>query len=665
MTTTNQNIQNIIQNGMMNYSAYVLLQRAIPKLEDGLKPVHRRILYTMHRLKVNTFTKSNNITGSVMLLHPHGDTYGSVVGMVQKDRQLVPLVTGKGNFGMATSRELQPAASRYTEVKLSEMAKDMMRDFDKNVVDFIDNYDGTLKMPDTLPVKYPSILTYAQSGIGVGFSSSTASFNINEVVDNTVNYLQDGKQSILVPDFATGGYIINDEEVFKKINLEGSGSVQLRAKIDIEGNDLIVTEIPYTTTREAIIDKIVELAKAGKLNEVTDVKDLTGLKGMNIQISCKRNIDKEMLIEKLYRFTPLQSSHSSNMNILVDDLPKVIGVHEVIKKWTEWRINTVKRKITHEVKIMKEKLHLLNGLEKILLDIDKTIEIIRKSSEDEIENNLKANFNLDDIQAKEISNMKLRNINKDYILKKIEAINQFKLSIDKLEASLENEDEIKQIIINELKEVKEKFGVERRTKIIEKPKAKKIKIEQKSVPDYPVTIHLTNDGYIYKFKGDQSPHLKPGDEVKKVFRTTNDSTVLIFTKDNICYKLPLSTIDETRVTNIGHFIPVVINKPSIEIVNYSILDKSNKILIAAYRNNRFAKINLQSFNNSRKVLKNAYNKNQELVDLITLEDESLLKVKTSKTLIELDTNNLTLTNSRGATGVYVTRKGELKNVEIA
>lgn len=664
MTTTNKNVQQIIQDGMMNYSAYILLSRAIPRFEDGLKPVHRRILYTMYRQNAVNFTKSAHVTGEVMKLHAHGDSYGSAVGMVQQDKQLVPMLTGKGNFGMNTSRELQPAASRYTEIKLSEIAKDMMKDFDKNIVNFVDNYDGTIKMPEVLPVKYPSILTYAQSGIGVGFSSSTASFNMNEVIDATIKYIDNKEHSILVPDFATGGYIIKDTEAFEKINREGSGSVQLRGRIDIDGNELLITEIPYTTTREAIIDKIIELSKQGKLNEITDIKDLTGLNGMKVMITCKKNVDKQTLINKLYKFTPLQSSHSSNMNILINNLPKVMGVHEVIEEWVLWRKETIKRSLVHDVSNMKKKLHLLRGLEKVLLDIDKTIEIIRKSDEDLIEKNIMNEFNIDETQAKEISNMKLRNINSVYIMKKLESIEKFKETIDYYEDCLSDDKKIDQFVIDGLKESKDKYGIERRTEIQKIESSKPIKLETE-IPDYPVVIHLTNEGYLYKFKGDQDPTLKPGDEVKRIFKTTNKAEVLIFSDDGICHKIQLNSVDETRSNSLGHFIPNVINKPSISIINYSVLDSNNKIIIAAYKNNRLSKINMESFNGNRKILKNSYNKNQELVDLITLTSDQILKVSTSKVSIDIDTRNLTLTNSRNATGVYVTRKGNLRSVEIA
>ena len=661
---TTENVENFIEDSMMNFSAHVLLNRAIPDIRDGLKPVHRRILYTMYRQKATNFTKSAHVSGEVMKIHPSGDSYGSMVGLVQKDRNINPFLIGKGNFGMYTSRELQAAASRYSEVKLSDLAIDMMRDFDKNIVNFVDNYDGTIKMPEVLPVKYPSILTIAQSGIGVGFSSSTASFNMNEVIDATIKYIKTGKNTILVPDFATGGSIINDKEMFEQINKTGRGSVRLRGKAEIVGNEILITEVPYTTTREEIIDKIISLSKAKKLNEVTDIKDLTGLKGMLISVTARRNTNMQELLEKLFRFTPLQSNHSSNMNILINDLPRVMGVHEVISEWTKWRRSCIARSLVYDVKQMKEKLHLLKGLEKVLIDIDEAIEIIRRSPENQIETSLMSKFIIDEIQAKEVSNMKLRNINEDYIIKKIKDIKNLEKTIKEYEDTIGNDSKLDELVIKGLEESSTKFGSKRRTKIIELSNAPKVKLVEE-IPDYPVTVHLTKEGYLYKFKGDQKPTLKPGDEVIKIFETTNKSEVLVFGSDVTCHKVELKDLEDTRVNQLGHYIINFIRDKQLEIVNYSILDDKYKYLIMVYSNNRVSKVNLKSFLGSRKILKNAFNKNQELVEMITLEKEANIELITDKTKVKVNTSKLTETNSRGATGVYMTRKGITQEVKVA
>ncbi|PHA62841.1 DNA gyrase/topoisomerase IV subunit A [Bacillus wiedmannii] len=664
MTTTNKNLEHIVQNNMMEYASYVLLDRCLPSLEDGLKPVHRRILYAMHVQKAFKLTKSANVAGYVMRYHPHGSSYGSMVGMVQKDRHSVPMLIGKGNFGMYTSRDLAPAADRYSEVKLSDIAVDMMQNFDKNIVDFIDNYDGTMKMPEVLPVKFPAILAYAQSGIGVGFSSSSPSFNMVEICEAFEKYILTGEKTILAPDFATGGSIVNEPEVFNQINQSGRGTVKIRGKAEVEGNEILITEIPYSTTREAIIEKIVELAKSGKLKEVSDVKDLTGLKGMLVSVTARRGTDMDMLLEKLYRFTPLQSTFSANMNILVDDLPKVLGVWDIADKWLVWRRDCIKRGLTYDIKKMTTKLHILRGLEKVLLDIDKAIEIIRFSKEDLIEKSLQAHFNIDEEQSKEISNMKLRNINKEYILRRIQEITKLEEKIESYKDILKDESKLNLIVIKGLNETKEKFGKARRTQIIEVSSAPVVRLTQE-VPSYPVWIHLTKEGYCYKFRGTQQPTLKPGDEVIRVFETKNDAEILVFNSDRTCHKIEIKRIDETRVTSLGTFLPNMMRTENVEIVSYSVLDEKHTILVAAYTNNRLAKINLKSFSGNRRILKNAFNLRQDLVDLVTLTDEAKLKIITDRTEVEVDTTKLALTNSRGATGVYTTRKGEMKRIEVA
>lgn len=665
-STTTKNIEQIIQENMMGYASYVLLDRCLPDLRDGLKPVHRRILYTMFMEKAFKFTKSANVSGAVMRLHPHGDSYLTMVGMVQKDKQLIPLLEGKGNFGQHTSRDLAPAASRYSEVKLSDISIDMMQDFDKNIVDFVGNYDGTMKMPEVLPVKFPAILVYAQSGIGVGFSSSTPSFNLSELCDAIIKYLNTGKKTTLVPDFATGGYIIKEPEIFEKINFEGIGTVKIRGKAEIEGNEILITEIPYSTTREAIIDKIVELARTGKLKEVTDVKDLTGLKGMLITVTARRGTDMNLLLEKLYRFTPLQSTYSLNMNILVNDLPRVLGVWSIIDEWLKWRRECLQRSLSYDIKRMTEKLHILRGLEKVLLDIDKAIDIIRKSKEELIEKNLQDCFNIDEVQAREVANMKLRNINKDYIIKKIKDIENLEKKINDYKAIVGNEKRLNELIINDLEETKEKYGKPRQTKIIEITNIQPIKLVQESeVPDYPVKVYLTKEGYAYKFKNfDQEPFLKPGDEVIQVFEATNKSEIVMITDACMAYKIELSKLEETKNNTLGTYLMNIFDLENENVVNYTIYDDKRKFLIIAYKNNRIAKVDIKVFAGRRKVLKYGYKEGQEVVDMITLNKEVTLKLKTTRTEVEIKTEDLNMVSNRATPGTYATRRGELEKIEV-
>ena len=664
--TTSKPIEQIIEKNMMEYSAYILLDRALPDLRDGLKPVHRRILWAMNQMNATKFTKSANVEGEVFKYHPHGSTYGTMVGMVQKDRHSHPWLVGKGNFGNYTSRDLAPAASRYSEVKLADISIDMMKDLDKNIVDFVDNYDGTLKIPEVLPAKFPAILTYAQSGIGVGFSSSIPSFNLSELCDAIIKYLSTGKKTTLVPDFATGGYIVKEPEIFEKINLEGIGTVKIRGKAEIEENEILITEIPYSTTREAIIDKIVELAKTGKLKEVVDVKDLTGLKGMLITITARRGTDMNLLLEKLYRFTPLQSTYSSNMNILINNLPRVLGVWSIIDEWLKWRRECLQRSLSYDIKRMTEKLHILRGLEKVLVDIDKAIDIIRKSKEELIEKNLQDHFNIDEEQAKEVANMKLRNINKDYIIKKIKDIENLEKKIDDYKAIVGNEKRLNELIINDLKETKEKYGKPRQTKIIEITNVQPIKLVQESeVEDYPVKVYLTKEGYAYKFKNfEQEPFLKPGDKVIQVFEATNKSEIVMITDACMAYKIELSKLEETKNNALGTYLMNIFGLENENVVNYTIYDDKRKFLIIAYKNNRIAKVDIKVFAGKRKVLKYGYKEGQEVVDMITLDKEVTLKLKTTRTEVEIKTKDLTMISNRATPGTYATRRGQLEKVEV-
>lgn len=661
MNSTTVNIENIIENNMMEFSAYTLLHRALPDLRDGLKPVHRRILWAMNQMKATKLTKSANVEGEVFKYHPHGSTYSTIVTMAQTERQFNPLLVGKGNFGSYTSRDLAPAASRYSEVKLSDMAIDMMKSLDKNIVDFIDNYDGTKKIPEVLPVKFPAILAYSNTGIGVGFSSSIPSFNLKELCEAVIRYIETGEKTILIPDFPTGGSIIKDENILQKINFDGTGTIKIRGKAEIVGKEILITEIPYTTTREAIIEKIIELNKEGKLKEVINVNDLTGLKGMTISVIARKNTDMELLLEKLFRLTPLQSTFSVNMNLLVDGLPKVLGVWEIIDKWLEWRKNCVKRGLLYDIQKMESDLHILRGLEKVLLNIDAAIEIIRRSPENLIETKLMETFDLDETQAKNIGNMKLKNINKDYIMKEIKNIEGLDKKIGLYKKMLNDENKLNQIIINGLQDTIKKYGHDRRTQIIEKAEIKPIKITEE-IKDYPVIIYLTKEGYAYKFKNPHDPVLKPGDQILKTFNTNNKAEILIFSTDRICYKVKVNDIEETKPSALGTYLPTLTKDQNINIISYSVLDDEHKFLIVAYSNNRIAKINLKAFEGSRSILKNSFCLKQDLVDMVTLKDESKLKITTTKTEIIIDTKDFHLTNSRSATGVYSTRKGNLIKV---
>jgi DNA gyrase subunit A len=661
-------IQAIISDNMMDYGAYVILQRALPDFRDGLKPGARRVLITMHNEKATNFTKSANIEGQVMKIHPHGSTYGTMVKMAQTDRHLVNLVVGEGSFGQATARDLAPAASRYTEIKLADVTIDWFKDIGKNVVDYIPNFDGSIMIPEVLPVKFPNVLTMAQSGVAYGMASSTLSFNLRELVTAMVKYIREGKMNLLVPDFATGGYIVKNSDALKKINLEGSGSLYLRGKAAIEGNEILITEIPYGVTREAIIDKVVDLVKEGKLKEVAEIKDLTGLKGMKVKIRAKRGTDMNMLLEKLYQLTPLQSSVSANNNILVDGTPKVLGVWGIIKEWLKWRKETIVRGLQFDIAKMEKQLHFFRGLEKVLVDIDKAIEIIRRSKEDEIIPNLIEGFGIDEVQANDIANMKLRNINKDYIIRKISEIEKLAEDIKDLKDLVTNDTRLNEYIIGELEDSAKKYGRDRMSKLIEvnTEKIKKVKKKLAEVPNYPVKLFITREGYVKKMgihanKEDQ--YVKPGDEIVSTYDTFNNAELLVFGTDCACYKIKIGDIEESTNKSLGIFIKSLADI-SCDIVGTSILDGLYAFVIIAYDNNKIAKIKLDSFSGNRKKLANSLSKKLKVVGMLSFKEEGKFIFKTTTTTFKVPTSNYEL-KERWTQGTYGPRKGIVTEIRMA
>lgn len=665
MPVVERKAEDIIEQNMSEFGAYVILQRAIPDLRDGLKPGQRRILYTMHLEKATRFTKSANIEGATMRLHPHGSTYGTVVNMVQVDRNQTPLVVGKGNFGQSTSRELQPGASRYTEVKLSEMGIEMLKDLNKNLVDFIPNYDGTMMMPEVLPVKFPVLFSMPSSGVAYGMASSIPSFNLKELCAALVKRIESGTRTLLVPDFATGGYVIKNTDAFKKINLEGSGSVYLRGKAEIVGNEIYITEIPFSTTREAIIEKIIELAKTGKLKEVSAAKDLTGLKGMNIYIKCKRGTDMKVTLEKIYQMTPLQSSFSTNLNMIVNKTPRTLGVWDALDEWLKWRKETIVRGLKFEVGKMEKDLHFLKGLEKVLLDIDKAVEIIRHSSNETMELNLMKEFDIDEVQAKAVGDMRLRNINQDYIINKIKDIKQLEDDIAYNKYVIETDSELDKLIIKGLNEISEKYGKERQTKIIEvnTEKIKQVKKKIEEVPNYPVKLFITKDGYVKKtstYAEASDQYIKPGDEIVNVFDSFNNAELLVFGSDHSCYKIKVSSINEVTNKSLGTFIPSLCDVD--EIVGVSVLDSVHTFIIIGYDNNKIAKVKLDSFNGNRKKLANSLAKNANCIGIITFKDEGHFLFETTKAKFKIPTSKYEL-KERYVQGVYGPRKGQLRKIE--
>lgn len=653
--------EDVIRDNMMDYAGYVILQRALPDVRDGQKPVQRRILYTMHVEGATNLMKSADIEGSVMKYHPHGSSYGVMVNMAQKDKQTVPLLIGKGNFGQYTSSSLKPASSRYTEVKLSPLAIETLEQLKDKSVTFIPNYNGEKMMPEVLPVTFPWVLAHASSGVGYGMASSIPSFNIKELCEAITDYLKTGTKKILVPDFGTGAQIAYDPEALKKINLHGNGTITLRSPIEVDGYNVSFTEVPYGVTRESIIEKIVSLSKT-KLKEVAEVKDLTGLKGMKVRIRFKRGTDMNLAIVKLFQYTPLQSTFSANMNVITSNgMPKVLGVWSMIDEWLKWRKTVIVRgSINKKLKLEKE-LNFLEGLQLILINLDKAIEIIRFSKNDDIEPKLMEEFNVNREQAESIANMKLRNINKDYIInsgKKIEAVKQ---NIQALADLIESDELQSEFIINDMDSAAKKYGVERRTKLVqvntEKIKEAKKKLEE--VPDYPVKILVTKEGYVKKIGINAevtAQYLKPGDQVVQIFKTRNKAEVLVFDKDKCCYKIKISDLEESTPKALGTFIPSVTDAK--DIVGYSILDGEAKFIIIGYDNNKIAKIKLDSYEGNRKKLANSLAKNAEVVSILTFYEEGDFAFKTDKSGFKVNTSMFEL-KERWTQGVYGPRKGQL------
>lgn len=656
-------ITNILKNNMMEYASYTIHDRALPSAEDGLKPIHRKILWTMYENKVIKLTKSANVTGLVMKYSPHGDCYKTVVNMVQEDRQNHPLIVGKGNFGQKTSRELQPAASRYSEIKLSDMSIGMLKGLNKHMVNFVPNYDNTRTQPEYLPVKFPAVLCYSSSGMAVGMSSSIPSFNLSEVCNATINYLTEGKKEYLIPDFATGGYIVKNDEVIKNINEKGKGTITLLSKYHIEKNTIVITEIPYSTTREAIIDKVVENVKNNKLKEVSNIKDLTGLEGMRIEITCKRGTNPEDVVPKLYALTPMKSTYSADMNVLCQGHPMVLGVYEMIEKWSNFRKECIKNALTFEIQEKEKELVLLYGLKKILLDVDKTIQIIRFGNTDE----LKREFDLTDEQAEYVYNLKLKSISEDNIHKQIKDIDDKEKTLKKLKRIVNNDNAIIKMMIKELTEISEKFGKPRKTQVM---KFENKYVETKSVKredivdDYACRIIFTEQGYLKKVKlvgckGENK--VKPDDVIIQDFECRNTDEIVIFAEDKNCYKFKVSDISECRFGEFGTYMPGVLK---VKTLNLCYITPKSKYVVIVY-NDRIAKIDIDAYKtttNRRKLANSLFD--IEINAIYTIEEDIKIKLKTTKKDYDLDTSEFICKKSRNTQGVKVLKNASFEKVRL-
>lgn len=632
----NKKIEDIIQDNSMSFSQYVIKHRALPDLYSGMKPIHLKILWSMFENKTFNFTKSANVSGKVMVYSPHGDCYETIVNMVQKDRHIYNLIEGQGNWGSSCSTELQFAASRYTETKLSLLGIDCMQGISKNMVEMINNYDNTQKMPKYLPTRLPLILCMASNGIAVGMANNSPSFNLEEVCNATISFIKGEEIPMLIPDFATGGYIIKEDSIIENINLNGIGSLKLRAKYEIEDNTILIKEIPYGTkiSVESIIDKIIERCKNGELKEITNVLNLTGINGLCIEITCKKGVDMNKLMEKLYKLTPLESNFSANMNVLVEGSPMVLGVHDTIKKWVSFRQQCVRNGLQYDINKLRKELHLLHGLEKVLLDIDKAIDIIRHS--DNVKEEMILYFNIDDIQVENIINMKLKNINKDYIIKQISDIKEMDNQLDKLKSVINSKEKINSIIIDDLKDVIKKFKQPRRTEILYEHEIDEISTDQ-LIEDYNTRLILTHENYLKKIpatsmRGSANIKLKEGDTIITELDSTNKSDILLFSNKQVCYKLYAWQLEDTKPSNLGIYLPQELQLDNDEkIIQIVSTTDYQGYLVFAFTNGKISKIDLSSYSTKtqRSKLLNAYANESELINMFYIKEDIDILCKSS------------------------------------
>ena len=635
----NQPITDTLTENYMPYAMSVIVSRALPEI-DGFKPSHRKLLYTMYKMGLLTGarTKSANIVGQTMKLNPHGDMaiYETMVRLARGNEALLhPYVDSKGNFGKAYSRDMSFAASRYTEAKLDPICAEIFADIDRDIVDFVPNYDNSMTEPVLLPTRFPAVLVNNNVGIAVSMASNICSFNLSEVCETAAALMKNPEHDIVStlkgPDFPGGGFILQDENELRRIYATGRGSVKVRSKYiyDKAANCIEVTEIPPTTTIEAIIDKIVEQVKLGKLKEISDVRDESDLSGLKITIDLKRGQDSEAVMKKLFRITPLQDVFSCNFNILVGGMPKVMGVAEILEQWTDFRITCVKRKTKFELARKKEKLHLLTGLKKILLDIDKAIKIIRETEDDaEVVPNLMIGFGIDETQAEYVADIKLRNINKGYILKRIEEIDSLKEEIADMEDILSSERRVKQIIISELGVIAKKYGKPRKTMFIYGTEDEENEAEEE-IPDYPVNLFFTREGYFKKItpqslrmSGEQK--LKENDEIIETYDGSNRAELLFFTDKFQVYKARACDFEDGKASVMGDYLPVKLElDPDERIIKMIAAEDYSGTLVMFFENGKCAKVPMASFETKtrRKKLANAYNDGSPLVSMTLIDGD--------------------------------------------
>lgn len=667
-----QPIVSTIRENYMPYAMSVILSRAIPEI-DGFKPSHRKLLFTMYKMGLLTGnrTKSANIVGATMKLNPHGDSaiYDTMVRLSRGYEALLhPYVDSKGNFGKFYSRDMAWAASRYTEAKLAPICNELFRDIDKDTVDFVDNYDNTMKEPSLLPVAFPSVLVNANTGIAVGMASNICSFNLKEICETTAALIRDPdhdiKSTLPAPDFIGGCQIIYDEKTINQVYEIGRGSIKLRAKYEYDksANCIDVLSIPSTTTCEVIIEKIIDLVKQGKVKEISDIRDETGIDGLKITIDLKRGVDPEKLMSKLFRFTTLEDSYACNFNVLIGGVPMVLGVKALLEEWIAFRIECVRRRTYFDRNKKADKLHLLKGLEKILLDIDKAIKIIRETDEEvEVVPNLMIGFGIDKIQAEYVAEIKLRHLNREYILKRTKDIEELEKEIAELDEILKSKARIKTIIVKELKAISDKYGQPRKSIIIYEDNAK-YEEEAEEIPDYPVTFFFTREGYFKKITPQSlrmsgAHKLKDGDEIVQEIELSNNCDLLFFTDKCQVYKAKASDFGDAKASVLGDYVAAKLSMDEGENAVFMVATKDYKgILLFAFENGKAAKVPLEAYTTktNRKKLTGAYSDKSPLSGMLFLEDdrEVLFKASSGRMLL-VHTGALSLKTTRSTQGVAV------------
>ena len=669
-------ITSTLEKNYMPYAMSVIISRAIPEI-DGLKPAHRKLLYTMYKMGLlgGKMTKSANVVGQTMKLNPHGDAsiYETMVRLTRGNESLLhPLVESQGNFGKQYSRDMAYAASRYTEVRLEPICEELFRDINKNTVEFVDSYDGEMKEPLMLPSAFPNILVNPNQGIAVGMASNICSFNLKEVCESAIAIMK--KKSTTVdeildimpaPDFPLGASIIYSREEMANIYKTGRGSFKMRAvyQYDKKNNCIEVTQIPYSTTCEAIVSKIMELIKANKLKEITDARDETGLNGFKLTFDLKRGVDPDALMNKLYKLTPLEDSFGCNFNVLIKNRPYVMGVKEILEHWIEFRMDCIKNGIRYDIEKKSAKLHLLTGLKKILLDIDKAISIIRHTELDaDVVPNLMEGFGIDKIQAEYVAEIKLRSLNREYIINRISEIEKLMEELENLNHILSDDKEVKKVIIGQLKDIIKKYGQERRTQLISNDDIENY-VEVRNIEDFACTVFVTRDGYLKKvsaisLRSTTSEHrLKEDDEIVQTIETSNKTECLFFTDKSTVYKMKLYDIPDSKVTAMGEYMPGILGIEQNEKILYTVItDKFEGYMLFAFENGKMAKVELSNYEtkSNRKKLIGAYSDKSPIVGIIhMMEDCDVIAMSDNNRVVCVNTAKIPLKATKNTQGVQV------------